>query len=124
MRIVFGVLAALALATTALAQGKRDGDVEYTTQGLTDLLSGQVIELFDGSRAFYGADGAYEYVYEPGGPPFRRQFTTDGSTVCVKFENAFDRCDMFGDGGGRTVLIIDDGTRFPVRSITPWERGS
>lgn len=111
-------------ATGALAQGVRDGDTLFETDGLAARLSGMMVEFFDGSRAYYGAAGAYEYRYTPEDPPFIGTYETRDSMVCVTFENGADRCDTFVEGGGRLVLIIEDGTRFPVRSEAPWDGGS
>ncbi|MEL6516508.1 MAG: hypothetical protein AAFQ39_02250 [Pseudomonadota bacterium] len=108
------------LATAASAQGLRPDDRMMTSLELTDTLSGMVVEFFDGSKSRYQADGRYAYTYEDDGPAWTGAYTThDDSTVCVAFDNGSSRCDTFVFAGERLTLIIEDGTRFPVR-----ERGA
>ncbi|MEL6752728.1 MAG: hypothetical protein AAFO57_01780 [Pseudomonadota bacterium] len=83
---------------------------------LTDTLTGQVVEFFDGSKSRYSTDGSYAYTYADDDPPWTGQYTfNDDSTVCVAFDNGTARCDTFVFAGDRLTLIIADGTRFPVR---------
>ena len=104
----------------ALSQGQRPDDVRFSSADLTGALAGRTVEFFDGSKARYGTDGSYAYTYTDDDPPFIGQFTTDDeSRVCVVFDNGFDRCDTFVRSNGRLVLIIEDGTRFPARTVTP-----
>lgn len=120
MRMIF-VLVLLAAAPLH-AQGLRAGDEPMDAAALSATLAGQVVEFFDGSLARYRADGAYDYRYRPEGREHRGTYTTtDDSTVCVAFENGFDRCDTYVRAAGRLVLIIEDGTRFPVRATHPIE---
>ena len=107
-------------ATAASAQGVRDSDIMLDANEMASTLSGHVVEFFDGSKSYYAADGAYHYTYTDDGPPFRGTYeVNDQSGVCVTFDNGFSRCDMYVRSGERLVLIIEDGTRFPVRSRTP-----
>ena len=109
-----------AFASAASAQGVRDSDILLDADEMASALSGHVVEFFDGSKSHYAADGAYRYTYTDGEPPFRGTYeVNDQSGVCVTFDNGFSRCDMFVRSGERLVLIIDDGTRFPVRRRTP-----
>ena len=98
----------------------RSGDRIFDAQGLADHLSGQEVEFFDGSKSRYQADRRYGYTYTDDGPVWAGEWRTDAeSRVCVDFDNGSSRCDYMVIDGERTVLIIDDGTRFPVRSMQP-----
>lgn len=104
------------MASTATAQGLRPDDREMSAVELTDTLSGMVVEFFDGSKSRFAVDGRYAYTYSDDGPAWTGQYTAnDDSTVCVAFDNGSSRCDTFVFAGERLTLIIEDGTRFPVR---------
>lgn len=118
----------LALFLTALAlpvsaqEGLRPADLVFDRAGMETLLSGQIIEFFDGSKSRYDADGTYGYTYTDDGPVWSGRYELfDESRVCVAFENGSARCDLFVEAAGRIVLITADGTRFPVRnqSVAP-----
>jgi hypothetical protein len=106
------------LALPAFAQdGVRADDELLDRQAMTELLSGQVIEFFDGSKSRYGSDGAYGYTYTDDGPVWAGRYSVyDESRVCVDFDNGSARCDLFVRDGERIVLITADGLRFPVRN--------
>jgi hypothetical protein len=114
------ILAFVALANTAFAtDGLRATDTELDQEGLTALLSGQVIEFFDGSKSTYRENGRYEYTYTDDGPIWAGAYRMEAeSAVCVEFDNGSARCDVFVKDGARVVLITADGLRFPVRNIT------
>ena len=94
-------------------------DTTFQGSDLFNILSGQTIEFFDASMASYGADGTYEYRYRPEDPVWRGIWDAEGAEVCVTFENGFARCDTFIRSGDRLVMVIADGTRFPVKSVNP-----
>lgn len=107
----------LLIATSAAAE-PRAGDTQLTATALRDLLGGQVVEFYDGSKSRYGADGGYGYTYTDDGPVWRGRYSThDDSRVCVDFQNGSARCDWIVRDGERVVLITKDGTRFPIRNI-------
>ena len=115
----------LALFLTALAlpvsaqEGLRPADLVFDRAEMKTLLSGQIIEFFDGSKSRYDADGTYGYTYTDDGPVWSGVWRTDAeSRVCVDFDNGSSRCDHIVKDGERTILIIADGTRFPVRRIS------
>ena len=111
------VILALALPTLAFAD-PRPGDTLFDADGLNTHLSGRVIEFFDGSKSRFGKDRRYGYTYTDEGPVWVGVWRTDGeSRVCVAFDNGSSRCDHIVLDGERTVLIVEDGTRFPVRRI-------
>lgn len=114
------VLPFLFAAGAAFAQdGMRPTDLAFDRSGLSDLLSGQVIEFFDGSKSTYRDGGRYEYTYTDDGPVWAGAYRmAEGSAVCVDFDNGSERCDVFVKDGVRVVLITADGLRFPVRNIT------
>ena len=112
------------LALPALAQdGFRSSDGTLNATELSDLLTGQVIEFFDGSKSRYADDGAYIYTYTDDGPEWTGQFSIlDNSEICVQFDNGSARCDFLVKDKDRLVLITEDGLRFPVRNRTVYQR--
>lgn len=122
MKRTFAVTLALLAASAHAQQAARDSDRLLDQAELTQLLSGQILEFYDNSLSFYLSDNEYEYRYAPGDDPFVGTYTvtTEGS-VCVTFENGFDRCDLIVDDGKRYVMIIANGDRYPVRTISPIE---
>lgn len=106
------------LAFPAFAQdGIRATDTVLTADQLTQLLSGQTIEFHDDSKSHYRADGSYFYTYTDDGPHWTGTYQVfDESRVCVEFDNGSTRCDQFIRDGERIVLVIADGTRFPIRN--------
>ena len=106
------------LALPAAAQdGMRASDQRLDQLALTSLLTGQVIEFFDGSKSRYGVDGRYGYTYTDEGPIWAGDYTIgDDSDVCVAFDNGSARCDLIIMNGETIVLITTDGLRFPVRN--------
>ncbi len=117
--LMSGIAAACLVATPVVAQGIRDSDRRLDASEMTEILAGRVVEFYDGSKSRYGTDGSYRYTYTDDDPPFLGQYTTaDDSTVCVTFENGASRCDHFVMDGERLILVIEDGTRFPVRNLT------
>lgn len=103
-------------------EGVRPTDAKLSQAEMIDLLSGQMVEFFDGSKSRYGADGRYAYTYTDDGPSWTGTFRMeDDSVVCVDFDNGTSRCDRFVRAGERVVLIIEDGTRFPVRNLTVYQ---
>ena len=114
------LIALLLTAGAVSAQGLRDGDARMDAAGMTDALSGQVVEFFDGSLARYGADGSYTYRYTPTDPEWIGTWEAqDDSRVCVMFENGRGRCDTYVRADGRLVLITSGGLRFPTREVRP-----
>lgn len=113
------ILAFVAMAIPAFAkEGLRATDTELDQAGLTALLSGQVIEFFDGSKSTYRENGRYEYTYTDDGPVWAGAYRMEAeSVVCVDFDNGSARCDVIVKDGARVVLITVDGLRFPVRNM-------
>ncbi len=116
LRILVFLLAPVA----AIAQdGVRTTDTKLDRAAMTELLSGRLVEFFDGSKSRYEADGRYAYTYTDDGPEWTGSYRVeDDSVICVDFDNGSSRCDRFVQAGDRLVLIIEDGTRFPVRNLT------
>lgn len=110
----------LLMASAAAAQGQRSTDTELDAAGLGAALEGQVVEFFDGSKSYYYADGTYVYTYVDDGEEWNGSYALAAKgSVCVDFEIGGSRCDTFVMAEDRLVLIIADGTRFPVREISP-----
>ena len=107
-------------AGSAIAQdGVRSSDLVLDASELNTLLSGQVIEFFDGSKSTYLESGRYEYTYTDDGPIWAGAYRLEeDSAVCVDFDHGSARCDLIVKDGVRVVLITADGLRFPVRNIT------
>ncbi len=120
----FAILMATLAMTPALAQdGLRASDVVMAPAELTETLSGQQLEFFDGSKSSYAEDGTYGYTYTDDGPVWTGRFEVfEESRVCVDFDNGSRRCDQLVRDGDRLVLITEDGLRFPVRNRTVYQR--
>ncbi len=111
-------------ASPALAQdGLRPSDQLLSSTEMSDLLSGRMVEFYDGSKSRYGDDGTYGYTYTDDGPVWSGRYEVfNESRVCVDFDNGSRRCDQFVQDGDRVVLITEDGLRFPVRNLTVYQR--
>ena len=121
MRLVF--LLSLIAAPVFAQDGLRDTDQVLDASQMGDLLNGQMLEFYDGSKSRYEADGAYSYTYTDDGPAWTGRFEVfDGSQVCVDFDNGSRRCDQVVRDGERVVLITTDGLRFPVGNRTVYQR--
>jgi len=114
MRIL---LALVLMAGSAMAQdGVRATDRLYAVEELSGLLSDHAVEFYDGSVSRYRGDGVYSYKYTEGDRPWLGTWRVpEAGRICVDFDNGSQRCDSFVDDGARMVLVIGDGTRFPVR---------
>lgn len=122
MRLVTALLIT-ALATPAGQAGAtewqtKEGDRLLDRDELETILRGHEVEFHDGSRASYGADGSYGYLYAGDDSAHAGRFETgEDSAVCVTFENGAARCDLYVMNGARLILITESGLRFPVRAI-------
>ncbi len=97
----------------------RASDTRFDSEALKAHLGGRVMEFFDGSKSSYSSDFSYAYTYVDSGPAWTGTWSTDNeSRVCVVFDNGSSRCDFIVSDGDRTVLITEDGDRFPVRNLT------
>lgn len=113
------IFAAFLASTAAAQEGVRSSDTILNQAEMDELFTGTLIEFFDGSKSRYAADGTYAYTYTDDGPEWTGIYSfSDDSIVCVDFDNGSNRCDRFVRNGERLVLIIEDGTRFPVRNRT------
>lgn len=115
----FMLLAALIPFTATAQEGIRQNDIILSQSEMGAAFTGTTVEFFDGSKSRYAPDGSYAYTYTDDGPAWTGTYRfDDGSVVCVDFDNGSSRCDRFVRNGERMVLVIEDGTRFPVRNLT------
>ena len=64
----------------------------------------------------YRGDGVYSYKYTESDRPWLGTWSVpEPGRICVDFDNGSTRCDTLVDDGARMVLVIANGTRFPVR---------
>ena len=112
------------VSAPAFAQeGIRQSDTILDREQMSALLTGNEMEFYDGSKSRYGEDGSYGYTYTDDGPVWTGRFEVfDESRVCVDFDNGSRRCDLFIQTGEKVVLVTTDGTRFPVRNLTVYQR--
>jgi hypothetical protein len=116
------LLAAVIVTPLSAQEGVREDDTLLAEGDMRALLQGRVVEFFDGSKSRYAEDGSYAYTYTDDGPAWTGQYRLlDDSLVCVDFDNGSSRCDRFVRSGERVILIIADGTRFPVRNLTVYQ---
>jgi len=112
----------LAAAQVAAQEGIRASDIKLSKAELTVVLSDQVLEFYTDGLATYHADGRYDYRYSADDARQPGLFEVmDGSRICTVFDSGFTRCDYLVRAGDRYVLVIENGDRYPVRSITPIE---
>jgi len=110
------VLAMLAPATVHAEDWVvRDGDVLFDQAALSERLIGQDIVFYDNGRSEFTEAGVYAYTYDGGGTALGTYEVGDDSTVCVAFQNGFQRCDLYVQAAERLVVITEKGERFPVR---------
>lgn len=111
------------LATPLVAQdGMRDGDIRFSKDELTEILSDQVLEFYTKGLATYRADGSYDYRYSAESERIPGVFEVmEDSRVCMVFVNGFERCDYLVQAGERLVMVIENGERYPVRAIAAIE---
>ena len=123
---MFRVAAAIVIAVVTLTAGAAPAEEWQTKEGdrlldrdeLETILRGHEVEFHDGSRASYGADGSYGYLYAGDDSAHAGRFETgEDSAVCVTFENGAARCDLYVMNGARLILITESGLRFPVRAL-------
>lgn len=116
-------LIALVLGSPVMAEMvPRDTDVLLSKAELAQMLTGQELEYFTGGFATYDAEMRHTYRYEAQGERVAGDYTlTDQSTVCVTFDNGWERCDLMVKAGERLVTIVENGERYPVRMIRPIE---
>jgi len=116
MRFI-GLVVMMMAGAAAAQEGVRATDRLYAPDELSGMLSGHAVEFFDGSVSRYRGDGVYSYKYTENDRPWLGTWSVpEAGRVCVAFDNGSARCDSLVDDGARMVLVIADGTRFPVRA--------
>jgi hypothetical protein len=120
MRILLAMLAGLvAGAVQAQEFVPRETDIRLDAAMLREAVFGHTHEFFDGGRSFFSISGDYSYTFggDRGGTAFGQYTLGEDGVVCMVFLTGAERCDMYVRGGGRLVLITQDGDRFPVREV-------
>ena len=118
--LILSVALVLAGASADAQAGLRDTDRPYGRAELAALQSGHAVEFHDGGVSRYRGDGAYSYKYTETDRPYLGTYAVgEAGEVCVTFLTGVLRCDTFVADDQRMVLIIGDGTRFPVRDRRP-----
>ncbi len=116
----FALIPILFATSLDAQQSPRSGDTLLDQSALTELLRGQEIEFYTGGLAEYYADGSYSYRYALGGERVMGVYEfRDDSFVCTVFNNGFDRCDLVVQSGERTVMVVENGERYPIKFINP-----
>lgn len=93
----------------------RDNDQVLTQAEVDDLTSGQTLTFYDNGQSRFSAGGAYSYTYEGGRSAYGQYTVGPDGTVCIAFQNGFDRCDRYVKSDGRIVMLTQKGERFPLR---------
>lgn len=111
------LLSLISFPAMAAEWSLRSGDNPFTPEEAA-ALEGRTLTFYDDGRSKYEAGGVYSYTYSEvngGGTAWGEYRVMPDGSICVDFQNGFDRCDLFVRAGGRLVLITEDGERYPVR---------
>jgi hypothetical protein len=88
-----------------------------TEEEIAAAFIGKMVEFSDGGVARYDADGRYTFTFSD----FWNNDRTTGrysirpSTICVKFDNGFSRCDTIYADNGKFTLVNKDDKSFDLR---------
>ena len=95
---------------------------ESTARGATEeeiaaAFIGKTAEFSDGGVAQYGADGRYTFTFSDFWNNDRSagRYSIRPSTICVKFDNGFSRCDTIYIDNGEFTLVNKDDKSFTLR---------
>jgi len=117
MRCLIPLLLCLATPLSAAEWALRPGDQPFDADDLA-ALPGQVFRYYDDGESRFWANGAYAYTYSAqngGGTAWGSYLVAEDGSVCVTFTNGNNRCDLYVRDGNRTLLITEEGARFPMR---------
>jgi len=117
MRRLIPLLLCLATPLSAAEWALRPGDHPFDAKDLA-ALPGQVFRYYDDGESRFWANGAYAYTYSAqngGGTAWGSYVVAEDGSVCVTFINGSSRCDLYVHDGNRTLLITEEGDRYPMR---------
>jgi hypothetical protein len=95
---------------------------QSTARGATEgeiaaAFIGKTVEFSDGGVAQYDADGRYTFTFSDFWSNDRStgRYSIRPSTICVKFDNGFSRCDTIYIDNGTFTLVNKDDKSFTLR---------
>jgi hypothetical protein len=88
-----------------------------TEEEIAAAFIGKTTEFSDGGVAQYGADGSYTFTFSDFWNNDRStgRYSIRPSTICVKFDNGFSRCDTIYIDNGEFTLVNKDDKSFTLR---------
>jgi hypothetical protein len=87
-----------------------------TQEEIAAAFIGKTVDFSDGGVAIYGTDGRYTFRF-----PNRENDRSMGrysirpSTICLKFDDGFSRCDTVYIDNGQFTLVNTDGKSFVLQ---------
>jgi hypothetical protein len=78
---------------------------------------GKTVDFSDGGVSKYGTDGRYTFTFTNFWDNDRSAgtYSIRPSTICVKFDDGFSRCDTIYVDNGKFTLVNKDGKSFELR---------
>jgi hypothetical protein len=88
-----------------------------TEEEIAAAFIGKTAEFSDGGVAQYSADGSYTFTFSDFWNNDRStgRYSIRPSTICVKFDNGFSRCDTIYIDNGEFTLVTKDDKSFTLR---------
>ena len=124
--IGLSIVAACAAPEHPLQQQSTNSPIvrpQSTARGATEeeiaaAFIGKTVEFSDGGVAQYGADGRYTFTLSDFWNNDRSsgRYSIRPSTICVKFDNGFSRCDTIYIDNGQFTLVNKDDKSFVLRT--------
>jgi len=88
-----------------------------TQEEIAAAFIGKTIDFSDGGVATYGADGSYTFAFSDfwSNNKSAGKYSIRPSTICVKFDDGFSRCDTIYIDNGKFILVNKDDRSFELR---------